>query len=211
MHRSRALVAAVVTVLLAPVPAVWADDFEGTAGADEIVGTARGDTVLARAGDDVVRTRAGKDFVSGGGGNDRVVAGAGKDMAYGGAGDDVLRGGRDADALTDWVPTSFDSTGPADDDLLVGGAGADLVGITRGVDTVRAGAGNDLVKLAADGVADSVLCGPGRDRVLYYGLAVDPLDVLVGCERVRSVTPGVPTAQRARWTRPSSHTGPSDS
>jgi len=30
-------------------------------------------------------------------------------------------------------------------------------------------------------------CGGGEDRLLYYSPAVDPLDVVVGCERVRAL------------------------
>jgi len=41
--------------------------------------------------------------------------------------------------------------------------------------------------LAADQLVegvDVIDCGPGTDRVTYFG-PVDPLDELVGCERVR--------------------------
>jgi Ca2+-binding RTX toxin-like protein len=175
-------------VLLAGAPGATAAVIRGTAGDDRLIGTPRNDDVLARGGDDVVLTRQGRDFVSGGGGADLVVAGRGADTAFGAAGDDVLRGGRGADSLTDWVPTSFDTDGPADADRLYGGPGADSIGITRGTDVVHAGPGNDEVKLADDGVADTVRCGAGRDRVLYFADAADPLDVLVGCERVRVVS-----------------------
>ena len=101
-------------------------------------------------------------------------------------GDDRLYGGDGDDSLTDWVPTSFGADAPADDDYLSGGDGDDFVGIMNGADVVLTGAGDDLVKLEDDGAADSVDCGDGSDKVLYYS-PVDPLDTLVGCERVTVV------------------------
>ena len=129
---------------------------------------------------------------------------------FGGAGDDRLYGGPDDDSLTDWVPTSFDADGPADDDTLYGGLGDDFIGILNGKDVVFAGAGDDLVKLDDDGAADYVDCGPGEDKVIYYGPA-DPLDELVGCEsrhrRVRqrprlalTCVPALPGASRGLAT-----------
>jgi hypothetical protein len=102
---------------------------------------------------------------------------------FGGAGDDRIHGGPGADSLTDWVHTSFDADGPPDADALYGGLGDDFIGILEGEDLVVAGDGDDLVKLDDDGAADHVDCGPGDDRVIYYG-PLDPRDVLVGCESV---------------------------
>lgn len=45
------------------------------------------------------------------------------------------------------------------------------------------GEGDDVVKLAEDGMVDAIDCGAGLDSVTYYG-TIDPLDVLVGCEDV---------------------------
>lgn len=190
--RAPATLSALVVLVIAGAPGASAATIRGTSDDDRIVGTPRNDDVLARGGDDVVITHEGRDFVSGGGGADRIVTGRGQDTAFGAAGDDVLRGGRGNDSLTDWVPTSFDSEGPADDDRIYGGPGADSIGITRGSDVVHAGPGDDRVRLADDGVADTVRCGPGRDRVVYFAVAADPLDVLVGCERVRVVPSGGP-------------------
>jgi Ca2+-binding RTX toxin-like protein len=77
--------------------------------------------------------------------DDRVTLGAGLPAVNvdGGAGADVIVGGPVAEHLT----------GGDGDDVLVGGAGADgFVG----------GAGDDTIA-AADGVAESVDCGPGMD------------------------------------------------
>ena len=52
---------------------------------------------------------------------------------------------------------------------------------------VRAGRGADEISTDDDGAADVVDCGPGRDRVTYFGPA-DPLDRMIGCERVRVVS-----------------------
>ena len=82
---------------------------------------------------------------------------------------DRLCGRRDAETLV----------GRAGDDVLVGGAGRDRIIGGAGRDRVSAGAGGDAVDVR-DGIADRVLCGPGRDRVVR-----DRLDILGrDCERV---------------------------
>jgi len=114
---------------------------------------------------------------------DRSTPERGDDIVYGGAGADALYGGPGDDALTDWQPTSLDATAPADADLLRGGPGADFAGVSQGADHVFLGDGDDVVKLADDGVSDEISCGSGLDTVTYYG-AIDTLDSLVDCEDV---------------------------
>ena len=107
-------------------------------------------------------------------------------MLSGGPGDDRLRGGAGDDSLTDGVITEL-SDEPGDD-VLRGGTGADFFGVTGGQDRVLAGTGDDRVKTIDDGLRDLIDCGDGADRVTYYAVdgvgGLDPLDVLVGCERV---------------------------
>ena len=133
--------------------------------------------------------RAGPDGLDGGNGSDLLRGHAGRDGLTGGAGDDALYGGRGGDWLTDWVATELDVTGPQDRDLLVGGHGNDFFGLADGADEVRAGPGDDLVKIDVDGTVDVIDCGPGRDRVLYYG-PIEARDVLRGCERVVEIALG---------------------
>ena len=75
---------------------------------------------------------------------------------------------------------------------MVGGAGADMLSGGPGDDRIRSGAGNDsltddVITELSDAPGDDELRG-GTDRVTYYAVdgvgGLDPLDVLVGCERV---------------------------
>jgi Ca2+-binding RTX toxin-like protein len=88
------------------------------------------------------------------------VVAARDDRLYGLAGDDTL-------------------SGLAGKDLLEGGPGDDTLAGGPGRDTLRGGTGNDTIT-AADRVAETVDCGPGRkDRA-----TVDRVDRVKGCERV---------------------------
>jgi hypothetical protein len=97
------------------------------------------------------RGTAGNDVLRGTGGNDRL---------FGLGGADTLRG-------------------LAGNDLLDGGAGNDRLFGDAGLDTYVGGAGNDTIS-AADGRAETVSCGAGRDSV-----RADRRDRLRGCEVVR--------------------------
>ena len=69
--------------------------------------------------------------------------------------------------------------GRGGDDCLVGGPGRDRLEGGSGRDVLKGGPGKDFIH-AVDGVAETVRCGPGRDRV-----RADATDRLRGCERVR--------------------------
>ena len=71
------------------------------------------------------------------------------------------------------MATEFDNPAPDDRDLVVGGPGNDGIGLSEGADRVRAGRGADEISTDDDGAADVIDCGPGRDRVTYFGPA-DP-------------------------------------
>jgi Ca2+-binding RTX toxin-like protein len=134
----------------APVPASPAvgRQLKGTARADRIWGTPFNDFLSGLAGNDLLRGRGGDDRLYGGSGNDRLYGDAGNDHLYGGRGADRLLGGDG-------------------DDALAGGSGNDVI---------DGGAGDDVID-AADGAADTVRCGRGRDRV-----RADKTDALEGCE-----------------------------
>ncbi|MFL5780328.1 MAG: PQQ-dependent sugar dehydrogenase, partial [Thermoleophilaceae bacterium] len=131
----------------------------GTPNADTLLGTRAGDRLLGRAGDDVLDGRAGNDCLSGAGGSDRIAGGRGDDRLTGGPGADVLAGGRGRDTLG----------GGHGGDHLLGGSGTNRY---------HAGAGDDRIE-AANGVAEDVHCGRGRDRA-----RVDASDTTYSCERV---------------------------
>lgn len=83
-------------------------------------------------------------------------------------GPDSIRGTASADRLY----------GKAGADRIYGLAGADVLDGGAGRDVLDGGAGDDRL-LARDREADSVLCGPGRDRAV-----VDTLDTVRRCEVV---------------------------
>lgn len=115
-----------------------------------LVGTNGPDTIKGSSAGDVVFGRDGSDVLDGRSGHDCLVGGAGNDTIRGENGNDRLTGGSGADTL-------------------VGGAG---------VNAYDAGPGNDVVD-AANGEAELVRCGAGRDKA-----KVDLRDSTSSCERV---------------------------
>ena len=99
------------------------------------------------------------------------------DLAFGLGGDDLIRGRGDDDCIIGGSGRDRLLGGPGHD-RLTGGAGADRLAGGSGVNRYDAGAGNDVVS-AANGRAELVSCGSGRDRA-----RVDRSDRVRGCERV---------------------------
>ena len=70
---------------------------------------------------------------------------------------------------------------------LKGGTGADRIVGHPGIDEINGGSGQDILSAregndivhAADGVADTIYCGPGQDKA-----EVDQQDTRTGCENV---------------------------
>ena len=88
---------------------------------------ARGTTRAGTARAETIRGTTGPDLLRGLGGNDRLFGGLGSDRLFGGVGNDRLEGGRHRDVLD-------------------GGAGRDtIVARDKWVDTIRCGAGRDVV------------------------------------------------------------------
>jgi hypothetical protein len=100
------------------------------------------------------------ETIRGFGGDDSLAGNSGDDCLFGGDGDDHLEGGFGRDTLD-------------------GGSGDDLIGGGQEASVIRAGSGDDRVS-SSNGVADSVDCGGGTDRVV-----ADRSDRLRGCETVR--------------------------
>ncbi|HWI74152.1 MAG TPA: hypothetical protein VNT55_19485 [Baekduia sp.] len=140
----------------------------GTRKADRLRGTQDGDRLVGGDGKDRLFGLGGDDCLEGGDGDDTLDGGSGDDKLTGAAGRDRLVGGSDDDTLS----------GGAGNDRLAGGAGKDTISPGVGRDTVAAGAGNDTIN-AADGVRETIDCGPGKDAV-----RADKKDRLKHCEKV---------------------------
>ena len=84
--------------------------------------------------------------------------------------------------------------GGAENDVLTGGAGGDRLTGGPGDDTIYAGPGPDRVH-TRDDAADTVMCGRGRDTLLFDALDFPRPD----CERRTLLTPqsltGMPAAR----------------
>jgi hypothetical protein len=93
----------------------------------------------------------------------------GGDVIYGLGGDDALRAYEGDDCVY----------GGRGDDQIAGMDGSDTLGGGPGRDDIGAGQGNDRI-LVRDGKRDTVRCGAGRDLV-----EADGLDRVTGCEEVR--------------------------
>ena len=140
------------------------------------VGGHRGRPPARHAGPDRIDGLAGNDRIRGFDGADSLIGGPGVDDLTGGAGSDRLLGGDGGDVMG----------GERGNDRLAGGAGNDRLGAARRTTrspagpgaTYLAGPGNDVVD-AANGVRETLNCGPGRDRAV-----ADRRDVARQCERI---------------------------
>ena len=114
---------------------------------------------------------SGPDKLVGTAFGDRLVGLGGADVLRGYDADDCLASGHGNDKLI----------GGAGKDVLRGVSGDDVLNGGKGRDRFVAGAGDDRVR-SADGRAEVVKCGGGRDTV-----KADAEDTLVGCEAVTRV------------------------
>lgn len=124
----------------------------------------------------VAEGEVGADRLRGGGVADRLAGGQGNDVLEGAGGDDVLRG-------------------DDGDDQLLGGDGADQLTGGPGRDVFDGGPGDDVLR-AADGVAETVVCGDGADTA-----ELDQLDTAEGCETVGRVDVAAVSGPAAPDTR----------
>jgi hypothetical protein len=150
------------TLDLTLLPGACANPRTGTGGDDEIFGTTAGDSIAGSAGIDRLFGFDGDDCLEGEGGNDRLFGGRGADRLWGYDDDDALYG-------------------QEDEDVLKGGRGNDKLKGGEAKDVFRGGDGDDRLS-AADGVAEDVHCGRGRDRAV-----ADEDDQVRACESVRRV------------------------
>ena len=139
-----------------------ADTLLAGAGNDTVLGGAGADVIEAGDGDDIVFGHQGRDVIDTGGGNDRIVAssGDGNDVLNGGAGIDTL----DLSALTSNT-TVFLSAGGVGAATSSGG-GSDTL---RGIENVKAGAGNDVIVASSD--TNMLEGGIGSDIFVFNSAA----------------------------------------
>jgi Ca2+-binding RTX toxin-like protein/Tol biopolymer transport system component len=146
----------------------------------QLLGHGGNDTLAGGGGNDFIEGKGGNDRLFGGGGNDELegdgstpgddllMGGSGSDRLAGRSGDDRLYG--DARSLNAGPPGNDELQGGSGRDLMVGGPGDDLIAGAYDGDTIRAGAGNDIINLLGGDTSDPnarafVDCGRGFDVV----------------------------------------------
>ena len=116
----------------------YADRIDGTAGDDQIdIGSGGLDVVRAGDGDDVV-TGFGLDRVE-------LFGEGGDDVLYSGEGDDLLVGGDGDDTISTEGGASILLGGNGDDELSADAGDAALYGGLGGIDSLRAGTGDNIL------------------------------------------------------------------
>jgi Ca2+-binding RTX toxin-like protein len=178
------------------------DELRGHRGADELLPGHGADRALGDLGDDLFvveypppASADGNDEMNGRGGNDSALYLCGgcrihldgmiNDGLPGEADDlrDVERVTIQSKVIGDEIPTNY---GPGHD-VLEGGNGDEVLLTKRGEDKLIGGGGEDVLDAglddddvrSADGHADEVDCGPGKDEA-----SVDQFDDVKGCEIV---------------------------
>jgi Ca2+-binding RTX toxin-like protein len=158
----------------------------GAAGSDHLASRSGSDTVLGGPGDDELRDDfdgAGADVLDGGTGNDAIALGAGNDDVIGGpefdtvtmgSGDDTVRldgvanDGGVGEAKNIHTDVEAIDGGPGSDKLFGSAAANSLLG-GPGNDRITSGGGPDV--LDGGSGADDLRGGPGLDRVVYSNSA----------------------------------------
>jgi len=149
----------------------------GGDGDDTLRGSYGGDSISGDAGNDSIDGANGADILSGGDGDDTILGGDQSDQISGNDGRDRLLGGRGHDRI--FGGASGDRLyGQGGDDQLNGEGGNDRIyGDDFGGDTLRGGAGDDLL-VSRDGAGDDQLFGDGgRDTSI-----ADAADLLTSIE-----------------------------
>jgi Ca2+-binding RTX toxin-like protein len=146
-----------------------------------IVGNDQNNTLSGLAGDDTIKGKGGDDQISGGSGDDALIGGAGFDYAdYANAAASVdvnlltgtATGGDGIDTLSELegiIGSEFSDTLRGDNlvNTVLAGAGDDLVLLAGGKDYAEGGAGNDTLKGGTG--ADTLLGGSGADTINGQG------------------------------------------
>ncbi|HEY1594454.1 MAG TPA: hypothetical protein VGF74_03575, partial [Thermoleophilaceae bacterium] len=193
-----------------PTAAFPLHQITGGSGNDTLAGTGGNDFIEGKGGNDRLFGGAGNDELEGDGatpGNDLLMGGSGSDRLAGRAGNDRIYG--DARSPNAGPPGNDELQGGSGEDLMVGGPGDDLIEGAYDGDTIRAGAGNDIINLLGGDTSDPngrafVDCGRGFDVV-----AINPerRAVYRNCE---AFTSQFHQADFGHFFRPSSEIWPPD-
>ncbi|HEX9947124.1 MAG TPA: calcium-binding protein, partial [Allosphingosinicella sp.] len=157
-------------------------DAYGSAGGETIVGDGSANRIFAGAGDDHIDGGPGSDRMEGGTGDDvYVVDGPGDEVVeQAGEGTDEVRTSLavfslaalpNVENLTGTSPGGQDLRGNGSSNVITAGAGNDLLRLQDGgVDSVRAGSGNDVIYFIGSLTsADVVNGGDGTDTLVLQG------------------------------------------
>jgi Ca2+-binding RTX toxin-like protein len=145
---------------------------------EAVVGTAFNDTLTGDSGDNALSGGAGADAIGGGDGDDTISGGAGDDGLDGGGGFDTV----DFSSAAAGINVNFDSGVGTDGDggtdtffgfeAVVGSAFDDQINTGDVLDTVFAGAGDDLVTHSPFVSGARVSGGTGNDT-MFATIGVD--------------------------------------
>ena len=138
-----------------------------TSSNEKIIGSSFNDIYYGYGGNDLLLGNRGNDTLYGGTGNDTLNGGKGNDTLYGGTGNDTLNGGNGIDTAVfssrnnriNLASTSRQNTRDGKD-------------ILTGIENVKGGGGNDLIR--GDSEANYLYGENGKDR-LYGGTGNDRL------------------------------------
>ncbi|MBT3702725.1 MAG: calcium-binding protein [Alphaproteobacteria bacterium] len=165
------------------------------------------DNLIGTSGDDTIDGLGGSDMIYGGEGEDTLAGGPGSDYLSGGDDDDELIYSADGTMTSGDAALNVDTGEVVDldgynasEDVFDGGAGADVLSLSVGndaiflddrysvfpdgegariinVETINAGAGNDLVNLTSDiyGYGDVTINGEDGDDVIWAAAGSDIL------------------------------------
>ena len=132
---------------------------DGQAGAETDFTDIDVENATGGAGADVLVGNGLRNVLKGGAGNDELYGDANNDVLYGGTGADLLVGDLGSDTLRG-EDGNDDLDGGAGNDKLYGGLNNDTLDGGTGTDMFFGEAGDDVF-FNADGVAETVDCGPG--------------------------------------------------
>src|SRR5829696_2054854 len=160
---------------------------DGGAGDDYVSGGRGSDRrILGGDGNDTLLGESGSETIDAGPGDDVVDGGTAGDLLFGRDGDDSIRGEAGRDTIFGSAVADIIDAGSGDD-RISGGDGNDQIVAGPGADEVTGGRGADVIRVA-DGDADTVDCGTGRDTV-YVEEDAPMRDRLRSCETVLRVAP----------------------
>lgn len=181
------------------------DTLDGTADDDFIDGRGGADILSGAAGNDELRGRGGDDSMAGGIGDDVYYVTEAGDQVIEAAGEGsdkvntavsyTLAAGQEIEQLQVRGSAGLTLTGNEFDNILTGGDGADVLDGGSGRDRVNGGAGNDTI--TSTGQKANIKAGDGDDTIRLDGTtsSTGSVDGGAGDDTVRSTNIGTFTFQ----------------